>query len=1032
MTLTFRQRLLTSTLLVGAAAMATPAWAQEAPPSVPTEENTEPAISSVPDSTPGPTELQQTEETEARGDIIVTGSRIPRPDLSSTSPLTVVNDEEFRLSGTVNVEQVVNTLPSVIPGATAFSNNPGGGVATINLRGLGSTRNLVLVNGRRYIFFDTSQVVDVNTIPAFLIDSVDVVTGGASAVYGSDALAGVVNFKLRGVTGAEFGAQANITEEGDGRRMNVWGALGTDFADGRGNVTLFGEYYRRKDIFQSDRDFSFFALSDGAGDTGQTADFGDPVPGLVPGGSAGVPQGRFVAVGGAVVGNGTNFCGGTAVTCPGTFGLGAFFDVPGDSRPFVPASAGPDNDTYNYAPSNYLMVPQERFTLGGYGEYEISDAVTAYFEGTFINNRVENELAPTPVTQNVDFQIAAIDDFLSADDLAQIRLIAARQQQRINQGIAGFGPITAGTTTFPALATGCDDPDGAGPLIADPATCDVVRLQVNTRVAQISNRNASDDRNAYRILGGVKGNITDSLTYDLYYFYARTRNSQIQEGNVSRTQFFINAANGTCNFFGAGQLSDECIDNISILAQNTDISTLQVAQGSVAGPLFNLPWSTSPVAFAAGVEWRKMGGEFIPDTALSSGDVVGFNAGNPTEGDYNAKEVFGEINVPIIQDNFIHKLEFTGAVRFSDYSLENVGGVWSYAAGVELAPVQDITFRAQYQRAVRAPNVSELFGGQSIGFPPATDPCAVPANASNPTIVAVCEATGVPAGSVGNPSLQPNVQIQGAFGGNPLLEEEVGDTITVGAVIRPRWVPRLNLTVDYYDIEIENVIAAAGGGVNNILNLCYNVIQNASSAICGLISRDPTGVISGPPFVVTATQANLGLLATEGFDFSVDYSLPLNFSLLGNGRSRLSAYFLGNYTTETDVTPLADLPDDVIECAGRFGLNCGDPVAKWKWNTRFSWQDGPLTSTLRWRHLGKVRDDDDDTDFIVERIKAYDLFDLAFAFDVNDNMRLNLGVNNLFDKKPPVIGSNQEQANTYPGTYDVLGRDFFASVNLRF
>lgn len=970
---TLRQRLLTSTLLLSAG-MAAPAFAQD----------------TTADSPVG----VETQEVEDSGAIVVTGSRIQRTDLTSSSPVAVVADEEFTLSGAVNVEQVINTLPQVVPGATSFSNNPGGGVATLNLRGLGSQRNLVLVNGRRYIFFDTSQVVDINTIPAFLISSVDVVTGGASAVYGSDALAGVINFRLRDdLDGIVAGAQYNITERGDGQRYNAYVAMGSEFADNRGNIAVFAEYAKRGSIGQGERDFSRNALVDGAN-------------GLVPGGSAGVPQGRFVAVGSAAapaatIGAGTNYIGG-----------GAFFGNPGVSTPYAGAT-----DAYNYAPANFLMVPQERWTLGGYGEYEIAESVTAFAEVNFINNRVENELAATPLTQNVDFNVAQVCAVVSAADCTQITTIATRQA-------AAQAASTGGNSAFPAFTAGSGQFGALQPGFA--------RLQVNTRTTQIANRNAADDRNAFRVLGGLKGAITDSLNYEAYYMYSRTRNSQIQEGNVSRSAFTRLAGNGTCNPFGLNQLSAACLSGISILAQNTDISELQVAQASINGSLFQFGTANNPVGFAAGVEWRNMAGEFIPDTALQSGDVVGFNAGQSTEGAYSAKEVFGELLVPIIEENFIHRLELNGAARYSDYSLDAVGGVWSYAGGVRLAPVRDIEFRAQYQRAVRAPNVGELFGGQSVGFPPATDPCALPGAATNATVRAVCEATGVPSASVGQAFLQPNTQIQGAFGGNPNLQEEVADTFTVGAVIRPSFIPRLNITVDYYDIEIEQAIAVAGGGVNNILNLCYNVIQDANSSVCGLINRDTQGIISGPPFVVQATNANLASLSTSGVDVQVDYDQPLGFSVWGQEESRLNFFFLLNYSDENNFTPLVDLPDDIVECAGRFGLNCGNPTPTWKWSSRLSWLDGPVTTSVRWRHIGAVDDDDDDTDYIVDRIEAYDLFDLTIGFNASDNFTMNIGVNNIFDKQPPVIGSNQEQANTYPGVYDVLGRDFFVSAQLRF
>ena len=1005
---TLRQRLLASTLLIGASIGAAPAYAQ------PQDETTDsPPVQAVADPT----------EAEEGGDIVVTGSRIARRDLTSSSPLAVVQDEEFTLSGAVNVEQVINTLPQVVPGATAFSNNPGGGVATLNLRGLGSQRNLVLVNGRRYIFFDAGQVTDLNTIPQFLISSVDVVTGGASAVYGSDALAGVTNFRLRDdLEGMIAGGQYSITGEGDGPRYNAYMAIGTQVAEGRGHIVAFGEYYKRGSVFQGARGFSRFALNDGA-------------TSLVPGGSAGVPQGRFVSPATITI-NGIvpNPPAGPGASCGGTgnpprnagcfdigagtpfTGAGGFFAQPGAPRPYVSAT-----DAYNYAPSNFLMVPQERWTLGGYGEYEITDGLSAYTEVTFINNRVENELAATPITQNVNFNVAAACANVNAATCTQFQTIAARQQAAIAAAAAAgapnpFGAFNAGSGQFAALAPG------------------EVRLQLNTRVTQIANRNVSDDRNAFRTVVGVKGNLTDSLTYDAYYSYARTRNASIQEGNVSRSALTRLAANGTCNFFGLNQLSDDCIESISILAQNTDISELQVAQASVSGSLFKSPFATNSIGFAAGFEWRSTNAQFIPDTALSSGDVAGFNAGDPTAGGYNVRELFGEVRIPLIEENFVNRLEVTGAARYSDYSLANVGGVWAYAGGVEFAPIKDITFRGQYQRAVRAPNVAELFGGQSIGFPAATDPCSsrTPVADRTQALRDLCIATGVPSSNVFASFLQPNDQIEGSFGGNPLLEEEVSDTYTAGVVLRPSFIPRLNIALDYYDITVDNAIATAGGGVNGILNLCYNVIRDAASPLCQLINRDQQGSLSGGgEFIVTAGNANLASLETSGVDLSVDYSLPLGYSLTGGDESRLSFFFLGNYTKKNNYTPTVGV-DEVIKCAGRFGLNCGNPTPKYKWSTRASWIDGPVTSTFRWRHIGKVRDDDDDTDYIVENLKSYDIFDLAFAFEANDNLTLNMGVNNMLNKKPQLIGSNAEQANTYPSVYDVLGRDFFISANLRF
>ncbi|MDP8994860.1 MAG: TonB-dependent receptor, partial [Pseudomonadota bacterium] len=574
---------------------------------------------------------------------------------------------------------------------------------------------------------------------------------------------------------------------------------------------------------------------------------------------------------------------------------------------------------------------------------------------------------------------------------------------------------------------------GTTPQAGTPLPATHVRLNVNRRVNEGGARNSLDERNAFRTLAGLRGNLTETLTYDAYYMYARTRNSQIQQGNVSRSAYNRAVAEGQANIWGPGTLTPAMTDLFMISAQNSDISQLQVAQASIAGPVFQSPWARESVGFAVGVEWRSMSGRFIPDTALSSGDVVGFNAGRPTSGGYDVREAFAELRVPLIEDTFVHRVELSGAARYSDYSLDAVGGVWTYAAGVEAAPVRDITFRGQYQRAIRAPNVEQLFGGQAIGFPQAVDPCSsrFPAAQRTEAIRQACIATGVPASAVWTAQVQPNPQIEGLFGGNPNLQEEVADTWTAGVVLRPRFVPRLNITVDYYDIQIDNAISALAGGVANILTLCYTRIQDPSHPVCRAVRREPTTGAIVAPFTVVATQANLTAFETSGVDFHVDYAQPLGFSAVGREESRLSFYFLANWMEKWNQVPVQGLPD-VTECRGFFGNRCGQPRPEWSWMSRLSWIDGPVTTSVRWRRIGSVEDDQPAVQFVVERIPAHDYFDLAFSFDVSDALTLNLGVNNLLDKQPPIMGANRSQAATWPETYDPLGRDFFISASLRF
>ncbi len=1021
-----RTALLTSTVIAGAM-FASPVFAQV------DQRVNEPA-----------TEPAAADEEAVVGDaIIVTGSRIARRNIETAAPVAVVQDEEFELSGTVNVENVINTLPQVVPGTTSFSNNPGNGTATLNLRGLGSNRTLVLVNGRRWLSYDTAQVVDLNTIPSFLLDSVDVVTGGASAVYGSDALAGVVNFRLRNVEGAEFGGQYSITERGDGARYEVHGALGTSFADGRGSATVFAEYYNRSSIFQGDRGFSNFALG------GET--FNAPQQQF---GSSTTPNGTITYVGGAS-GLGPRFRRdnpNTPAVEPTDNGVGlfnqptnaVFFETPGAIR----AGGG----SYNYAPVNYLQLPQERYLLGGYADYEFSEGHAAYTEVAYVNNRVATELAATPVTGPFNLDLETVGQFLSAGALSNLQQIDAQETARVaafNAAMADQDPETPGVQFTPIV----DDPG-------------VVRANINRRTLETGSRNSLDERNAFRVLGGLRGPINDYLSYDAYYMYSRTRNANVQAGNISRSQFQagLDGTNDPINIFGPGTLTPAQVDQISILAQNGDTSSQQVANAAISGTFGDFALGTAdPIAFAFGGEYRKVQSEFIPDTALSSGDVIGFNAGQATEGSYNVKELFAELNVPIEFGSA--RLEFTGAGRYSDYSLDAVGGVWTYAGGVEFAPIPDVTLRGQYQRAIRAPNVGELFGGQALGFPGATDPCAVNANASDPTIVALCEQTGVPAGAVGGGQLiQPDVQIPATFGGNANLQEETSTSWTAGIVLQPSFFRGFTLTADYFNIEIEDAITTIT--LARTLDLCYLQVQDLNDPICAPFTggvRNAAGEIDtvNPPAL---GGQNIATFNVSGIDLQATYSTTVPFSFLTDtNETDFNLSFLGTWTEESSVVEFPGA--DLLDCAGQFGAVCGEPTPSFKWTTRASFIDGPLTTSIRWRHLSGVNDDDDTVDyggFVVdddgnptdvrlngsERIPAYDLIDLTFSYLASETTTFTFGVNNLFDELPQtptfidgvvssendgtLLGDNQEQANTYPSTYDVLGRDFFVSANFKF
>jgi outer membrane receptor protein involved in Fe transport len=975
--------LLASTFMVGAMA-ASPAMAQETVANDATAE---------------------AEETS----ITVVGSRIQRKDLESTSPVTVVSSEEFRLTGAVNVEQVLNTLPQVLPGFTGFSNNPGNGNVTLNLRNLGATRTLVLVNGRRWMLADTSQLVDANTIPQFLLGGVEVLTGGASAVYGTDAVAGVVNFNLRQIEGLEVNGTYALTGQGDGARYQFNAAIGSAFDDGRGAVTMYASYSRRDPIFQGARDFSRRAAADGCVVPGSpdAQNLGRPFPGgIAVAGCTGRGGQLAYLPGGSPTGPIATF-----VNPAGTF---IFNPTGGGSRPFQDPG-----DLYNFAPDNYLQLGQERYLGGAYGHYEFTDGIEAYAEISFVRNEVPTQLAPTPTGVNAPLFVNS--PFFDAGTRALLN-------------------------ANPANAT-------LGANYRD--------TQVSFRFNQLSGRVSNFDRDAFRILGGVRGDITDDLRFDAYYNYSRTTNTVLQRGNISRSRY-INALtvefvpgsttdlrcrdaaarSAGCvpiNAFGLGLASPAAIDYISVNATNVTTSELINVVGSLNGELFNLGLGAEDVAFAAGVEYRKVRAEFIPDEFLSSGDVLGFNAGQPTAGDYSVREVFGEIRVPVLQDNFIHRLELNGAFRYSDYSLPAVGGNWTYNIGGDLAPIEGLRFRASYARAVRAPNVNDLFGGASTGFPAAIDPCSDrgPAAQQTAELRAFCVLSGVPAANVFRRDVQPAAQIQANFGGNPNVLQETSDTWTVGAVIQPKFIPRLNITADYFNIVVDGTIGVLGGGFANSIDFCFNTVRNPADQLCQPFfgTRNPVNGALGEtaggrnPLI---GSANVGRLETSGIDLQIDYSFPL----FGGD---MSIFYLGTWLDKFRNTPLLLVPERVNIVEGTFGL------PEYRHNVRFSYSKGPILATVRWRYEGGTEDARIQNTFAgINRvgtapntlptpfIEAFNYIDIALSADITEQVQLTAGVNNLFNKQPPILGAAAEQANTLPSFFDVLGRDFFVGVNFRF
>ena len=817
--------------------------------------------------------------------VVVTGSRIQRTDTVAPSPITNVSAEQLAVVNTVNTEDFINTLPQVVPAFDSTSNNPGNGTATVSLRGLGTTRTLVLVDGMRFVGAGPNQVVDLNNIPSALVESVDIVTGGASAVYGSDAVAGVVNFIMKDdFEGVEINAsQETSLGDLDGDITTLSITMGGNFDDGRGNAVISMGYTNRQAVFQGDRDFS--SLTNWDPGPGNAAD------GFIAGGSSNIPGTRFrgatssnFGAYGAGLVAADPLCSGN--TCSGFFNSGSGI---------VPMRFGSPNDTYNYAPSNYLQLPQERYNFSAFATYEVNQHLELYGRGVYANNVVDSQLAPTPAGVTLTY------------DLADPNIPAA---------------LLALMTNDPASNNG----DGTA------------TVRTSRRYQEIGTRNSLRDTSSFQLVFGARGDINENWAYDVFANYSRSSISQIQTGNisVSALQQAVTCWDQSlpgCSGVpyadlvnGPNSLSQAGVDYISRTGAQIDNVELFQTVATVNGelPMFQLPTAEYAPALVLGVEYREASAESIPDSVLGP-DVRGFNSSLPVAGVVDVYEFFAEAEIPLITGKaMVESLSANLAFRTSEYN--TVGNTETFAVGLGWQINDQIRLRGNFNRAVRAPNVNDLFAPFTNGFPGAGDPCSGGANGSYSaaTIDATCLAAGVPAGQLGAP-FQGNAQMEALFGGNTGLGAETADTYTIGAVIEPNAIEGLTVQLDYYNIEIEDAISTVP--LQTLLNECHLTGIQASCdtlypAGAATPSRNPaTGEMGANGFVPNLSPINVATLSVEGIDLRVDYSFAAD--VIGLPGDMAITYY-GGFVMASDFTTSASSP--VIECAGLYGLDCGEPT----------------------------------------------------------------------------------------------------------
>ncbi|RZJ45525.1 MAG: TonB-dependent receptor [Brevundimonas sp.] len=949
-----RRRLLATTIIAGASAFAfaAPAMAQEA----------------------GPSTID---------DVVVTGSRIVRQDYVANSPISTVTSEQIQARGDVNVEQILNQLPQVVPGLSANSNNPSNGSATVDLRGLGASRTLVLVNGHRFIPYDKSNAVDLNSIPTSLIERVEVVTGGASAVYGSDALAGVVNFIFkRNYEGFGFDTQYGISGYGDGEQFNASMTFGSNFADDRGNVTGFVGYSDRDGFAPNeDRPWSLSSFAGGSG----TGEYG---------GLNNLALNPYTAAG-----------------CPTANPCRRSFRTPGVPGAFNnDFGLGPTSDRYDFAPVNLLQSPSERFNVALMGHYDVTDKVEAFAEVFYTDSRNNSQLAPTPAT---GIAIPYTNFFVQ---------------------------------NSPALLAYANSrPNPTADLNFDRRMTEVgARIQNNnTDVYQINTGLRADLGGDWELEGYYSYGRTE-LTTSIQNDVSRSRLNAALAGGGTATSCApsVQILFPTCvpiNLFGRGTITPQAAAFVRLNFTDRSIFERNNAQLNLTGTLFELP--AGPLGFAAGVEYREDSLSYTPDDAKNTGDIYGFNAERAVSGSSSSKEAYFEASIPLLRDApFARSLELEVGARYSDY--DTVGGVWSYKFGGSWEPVDSLRLRALYQRASRAPNVFELFQANDQGFPAVLDPCTTinPGTGAARTLSAgvrnFCTAQ-LGFDPVTGGFVAQNTQTESFFYGNPSLSEEKSDTVTVGAVWQPTFAEGLSFSLDYYKIEVEDYIGTIFGGVSGIVGQCFAAGAAASGttgapvstvAACNdagiglpLIYRDAAGNLKA-----RAPLGNVSALSTSGVDFSTRYgwNVPWAGGMWGE-----------KLDIAVNLTYLDSYELDGIEYKGTAGAyNISATLPEWKANVSLGYDVGPVRLAYSGTFIDEMDNQGNIPDFAdggYIGVDAYWYHDISATYQATESMEVFAGIRNLLDEDPPVF-DNAPDGNTDPNAYDVNGRYFFVGARLKY
>ncbi len=968
-------------------------------------------------------------------EIVVTGSRLKgsTANIDTPTPVTTISADELSASGPTSLGDYLAELPALRGTFTNGNSSRFIGTAGVNfldLRGLGTSRTLVLVNGRRHVAgSNASQEVDINSIPQELIERIDVITGGASAVYGSDAIAGVVNIVTKdNFEGMKVGFQTGMSSRGDNENYTVSFTAGKNFLDGRANLAASLEYSREESYDLADRNFLFNRAGFGATNSDPMGRNND-----------GIPDSTFFSDLRSI----NLSAGGTFIP---SFQNGGGTNIVSALRPS------------NNQPRAFQFQPDGTIGELDYGSRDLRPLVATAVGGS--GSRLRTGQA-TPDIDQIGLSVVGHLDF--TDKITGFTEAKFVRADTLSQTTPSFGQRTSAAVQAPALGTAAvlrlDNPflgDQARSVIRSFLPANATTFSLNRNNEDLGLRGEDTTRDTFRLVAGIKGDLTDHLGYEVSLNYGQLDVEQDVLSNRTERNFALavdaaRAADGSIvcrsrlnaagaivttgdavidncvpvNLFGAGNVSAAARNYINADSTFDAKVKQQVATAFVTydtGAFFELPGG--PIGAAAGVEYRKESSKDGYSAEVRNGETF-LNAIQPIDASYNVKEVFTELRLPVLKDlPGVEELTLAGSARLADYSLMNTDTIESWNGTLQWAPIRDVAFRVGVSKAVRAPQLGDLFQPETQNFANVSDPCDVRfINQGSATRAANCASLGLRPDFVNTTARAQTIEVRSS--GNAGLVEEEGRSETLGVVLQPRWVPNLAITVDYYDIEIKSAIAAVS--VQQILNSCVDA-PTTTNIFCPLITRSANGEFARGG--VLQQSLNFARLKARGIDAEVGYAYDWT------GVGRFTTRFLGTYVRQRDNFTFPDAPnrpDQIRE-------ELGDP--RRSFNLDLGYSRGPLSLSYqqRWidsqavvaieaiRSVGGIPPTNPD---IVDRpfTEIVRYHDVRTAYKMNDNLNVYFGIDNITDKKPPL---GQTGLGAGSSIYSIEGQFFYGGLNWNF